>query len=99
MRAVETKDGVLLDLHVKPRSGTFKTVIEGDDVVVYCSEEPQGGRVNRELVKELSRLFHKKVELVQGSRRKTSDYWCEMRPRAKLSKFCRADDLIVTRGL
>jgi uncharacterized protein (TIGR00251 family) len=66
LRAVETKDGVLLDVHVKPRSGTFKTVIEGDDVVVYCSEEPQGGRVNRELVKELSRLFHKKVELVSG---------------------------------
>ena len=66
MRAVETKDGVFLDVHVKPRSGTFKTVIEGDDVVVYCSEEPQGGRVNRELVKELSRLFHKKVELVSG---------------------------------
>jgi len=57
---------VLLDVHVKPRSGTFKTVIEGDDVVVYCSEEPQGGMVNRELVKELSRLFHKKVELVSG---------------------------------
>ncbi len=57
---------MLLDVHVKPRSGTFKTVIEGDDVVVYCSEEPQGGRVNRELVKELSRLFHKKVELVSG---------------------------------
>jgi uncharacterized protein (TIGR00251 family) len=66
LKAVETKDGVLLDVHVKPRSGTFKTVIEGDDVVVYCSEEPQGGRVNRELVKELSRLFHKKVELVSG---------------------------------
>ena len=66
MRAVETTDGVLLDVHVKPRSGTFKTVIEGDDVVVYCSEEPQGGMVNRELVKELSRLFHKKVELVSG---------------------------------
>jgi uncharacterized protein (TIGR00251 family) len=66
LKAVETKDGVLLDVHVKPRSGTFKTLIEGDDVVVYCSEEPQGGRVNRELVKELSRLFHKKVELVSG---------------------------------
>lgn len=57
---------MLLDVHVKPRSGTFKTVIEGEYVVVYCSEEPQGGRVNRELVKELSRLFHKKVELVSG---------------------------------
>ena len=66
MKAVETKDGVFLDVHVKPRSGTFKTVVEGDDIVVYCSEQPQGGRVNRELVKELSRLFHKKVVLVSG---------------------------------
>jgi uncharacterized protein (TIGR00251 family) len=66
LRAVETKEGVLLDVHVKPRSGKFKAVVEGDDIMVYCSEEPQGGRVNRELAKELSRLFHKKVELVSG---------------------------------
>jgi len=66
LRAVETKDGVLLDVHVKPKSGSFKIVVEGDDIAVYCSEEPQGGRVNRELVKELSRLFHKKVEFVSG---------------------------------
>ena len=66
MKAVETKDGVLLDVHVKPRSGDFKAMVEGDDIIVHCSEEPQGGRVNRELVKELSRLFHKKVEFVSG---------------------------------
>jgi uncharacterized protein (TIGR00251 family) len=66
LKAVETRDGVLLDVHVKPRSGIFKAVVEGDDFVVYSSEEPRGGRVNRELVKELSRLFHKKVELVSG---------------------------------
>jgi uncharacterized protein (TIGR00251 family) len=66
LKAVETKDGVLLDVHVKPRSGNFKALVEGDDIIVYCSEEPQGGRVNRELVKELSRLFHKKVEFVSG---------------------------------
>jgi uncharacterized protein (TIGR00251 family) len=66
LKAVETKDGVLLDVHVKPRSGNFKALVEGDAVIVYCSEEPHGGRVNRELVKELSRLFHKKVELVSG---------------------------------
>lgn len=66
MKAVETKDGVLLDVHVKPRSGNFKALVEGDDVIVYCSEEPHGGRVNRELVKGLSRLFHKKVEFVSG---------------------------------
>jgi len=66
LKAVETRNGVLLDVHVKPRSGNFKAFIEGDDVIAYCSEEPQGGRVNRELVKELSKLFHKKVELVSG---------------------------------
>ena len=57
---------MLLDVHVKPRSGNFKALVEDDDLLAYCSEEPQGGRVNRELVKELSRLFHKKVELVSG---------------------------------
>ena len=57
---------MLLDVHVKPRSGNFKALVEGDDVMVYCSEEPHGGRVNRELVKELSRLFLKKVEFVSG---------------------------------
>jgi uncharacterized protein (TIGR00251 family) len=66
LKAVETKDGVLLEVLVKPRSGNFKALVEGDDIIVYCSEEPQGGRVNRELVKELSRLFHKKVEFVSG---------------------------------
>jgi uncharacterized protein (TIGR00251 family) len=66
LKAVETKDGVLLEVHVKPRSGNFKALVEGDYIIVYCSEEPQGGRVNRELVKELSRLFHKEVEFVSG---------------------------------
>jgi uncharacterized protein (TIGR00251 family) len=66
LRAVETKDGVLLDVHVKPKSSSFKIIVEGDDIIVYCSEEPQRGRVNRELVKELARLFHKKVALVSG---------------------------------
>ena len=42
-------------------------MVEGDEIVVHCMEEPVGGRVNRELVKELSRLFGKKVELISGS--------------------------------
>jgi hypothetical protein len=66
LKAVETKDGVLLDVHVKPKSGQFKAVIDGEDIIVYCSEEPVGGKVNRQLVKELSKLFHKKVEFVSG---------------------------------
>jgi hypothetical protein len=67
MKLEETKKGLILDVYVKPRSREFKIVAEGDEIVVHCVEEPVGGRANRELVKELSRLFGKRVELVSGS--------------------------------
>jgi uncharacterized protein (TIGR00251 family) len=66
LKAVETKDGVFFYVHVKPKSGQFKTVVDGEDIIIYCSEEPVGGKVNKELVNKLSKLFHKKVELVSG---------------------------------
>lgn len=66
MKLMETEKGLILDVYVKPRSKEFRIMVEGDEIVVHCSEEPMGGRVNRELVKELSRLFGKRVELVSG---------------------------------
>ena len=66
MRINEVKDGVILDVNVKPNSKEFKIVVEGDEFVVFCVEEPVKGKVNKELVKEFSRLFHSKVELVSG---------------------------------
>ena len=62
----EVKDGVILDVNVKPNSKEFKIVVEGDEIVVFCVEAPVKGKVNKELVKEFSRLFHSKVELVSG---------------------------------
>ena len=67
MKIRETEKGVVLDVYVKPRSKEFKIMVEGDEIVVHCSEDPVGGRVNMELMKELSRLFGKRVELVSGS--------------------------------
>jgi len=67
MKLRETEKGLILEVYVKPRSKGFRIMVEGDEIVVHCSEEPVGGRANRELVKELSRLFGKKVELVSGS--------------------------------
>jgi hypothetical protein len=66
MKIREAGKDVILDVYVKPRSKEFEIVVEADDVVVRCREEPVGGRVNRELVNEFSRLFGKRVELVSG---------------------------------
>jgi len=67
VKVTEIKGGCLMDLSVKPRSREFKVVIEGDDIILFCTEEPVRGKVNKEIIKELSRLFHKQVELVSGS--------------------------------
>lgn len=66
MRVTENEGGCIIDVLVKPRSREFKLVIEGDDVMLFCTEEPVRGRVNKEIMKELSRLFHNQVELVSG---------------------------------
>ena len=66
MRINEVKDGVILDVNVKPNSKEFKIVVEEDEIVVFCVEEPVKGKANKELVKEFSRLFRSKVELVSG---------------------------------
>ncbi|MGD0159879.1 MAG: DUF167 family protein [Candidatus Bathyarchaeia archaeon] len=66
MNIKETGNDLILDVYVRPKSIEFKVVVEADEIVVHCREDPVGGRVNRELVKELSRLLGRKVELVSG---------------------------------
>jgi len=66
MKIQKTKQGVILEIHVKPRSKEFKIVVEGDEIMVFCKEEPVKGKVNKELIKQFSRLFHKNVKLVSG---------------------------------
>ena len=51
---------------MKPNSKEFKIMVEEDEIVVFCKEEPFKGKVNKELVKELSKLFGRRVELVSG---------------------------------
>lgn len=66
MRFVNTADGVVLKVYVKPNSKRFRVEVEGDEVVMSCHEAPVKGRVNRELVKKLSGLFNRKVEFISG---------------------------------
>jgi len=62
----ETKDGVTLTVFVKPNSPKFKLELDGDELVVYATEEPEKGKVNKEIIKETSKLLGFKVEIVSG---------------------------------
>jgi uncharacterized protein (TIGR00251 family) len=67
MNVKETKDGAILEVFVKPKSQKFEVLLEGGEVVVQCTEEPVKGKVNKELLKGLSKFFHTNVKLVSGA--------------------------------
>jgi len=66
MKLTENKDGTIIEVFVKPNQPKFDVKFDGDEIIVFSTEEPVKGKVNKELVKELSRFFHTKVELVSG---------------------------------
>jgi uncharacterized protein (TIGR00251 family) len=67
MKLTETKDGTVIEIFVKPNQPKFKVTLDSDEIVVFSTEEPAKGKVNREVVKGLSKLFKKRVELLSGS--------------------------------
>ena len=66
MNAKETKNGVVIEVFVKPNHPKFNVKIDGDEIIAFCTEEPVKGKVNKELIKGLSKLFHAEVEMVSG---------------------------------
>ena len=66
MKLQETTDGTIIDIYVKPNSKQFQIKIDDVGLVVYCREAPMKGKVNKELIKELSKFFNKKVEILSG---------------------------------
>jgi uncharacterized protein (TIGR00251 family) len=66
MKLLKTAQGVVLDVYVKPKSKNFRVELDVDELVVSCREAPVKGKVNRELIKKLSRLFNRRVEIVSG---------------------------------
>jgi uncharacterized protein (TIGR00251 family) len=62
---MQTSDGVVLEIRVKPKSDRFE-IQRNDEVIVFCKDAPVKGRVNRTVEKELSRLFKSKVAIVSG---------------------------------
>lgn len=66
MSISENKEGILLSIYVKPKSPKFKIELDDSELVVYSTEEPEKGKVNKEIVKELTRLFNCQAEMVSG---------------------------------
>ena len=66
MKTTETKDGLIIEALVKTRSRAFDINVENDEIVIMCTEEPTKGKANKEIVKELSKILHKRVEIVFG---------------------------------
>jgi uncharacterized protein (TIGR00251 family) len=66
MKLTETRDGTIIEVFVKPNQPKFNVKLEGEEIIVFCTEEPVKGKVNKELVKELSKLFRAEVEMVSG---------------------------------
>ncbi|MDR2202771.1 MAG: DUF167 family protein [Nitrososphaerota archaeon] len=63
----EVADGILITIFVKPNSSKFSISLNNEKIIVCATKEPEKGKVNREILKELSRLCHFKVELISGA--------------------------------
>jgi len=66
MKITETKNGTIIEVFVKPNQPKFNIKIDGDEIIVLCTEEPVKGKVNKEIIKELSKLFHTQIEIISG---------------------------------
>jgi hypothetical protein len=66
MNINQTQDGTILKVFVKPNNPKFKIEFNDDEVVIYSTEEPIKGKVNREIVKKLSRMFGFEVKVISG---------------------------------
>ena len=73
MSIKETNDGTVITIFVKPNAPKFKIELDGKEIVVHATEEPEKGRVNKEILKQFAKLLHVKVVLASGatSRKKT----------------------------
>jgi len=67
MSIKETKDGTTITIFVKPNSSKFKIELDGDEIVVHATEEPEKGKVNKEILKQFTKLFQRQVEIISGA--------------------------------
>ncbi|OGI14754.1 hypothetical protein A3K63_02660 [Candidatus Micrarchaeota archaeon RBG_16_49_10] len=65
----ETKEGLFVEIAVRPNSPEFK-VEKKDKLIVHCRSKPEGNKANEEIVRGLERLFKAKVKIIKGLKSK-----------------------------
>jgi uncharacterized protein (TIGR00251 family) len=66
MSITETKDGIIIEVFTKPNSRIFKILVDKDEIVVFSTQEPVKGKVNKEVIQKFSKLLQSKAEIISG---------------------------------
>ena len=70
MKAItETKDGILVNIEVSPKSKKFEVIGYNDwreKIEIKIKSVPQKGKANKEIVNEFSDLTGSQVEIISG---------------------------------
>lgn len=86
MKLVETKKGTIIEVFVKPNQPRFEFRVTVEEILVCSTEEPTKGRVNKEIVRELTKFFHSNVELVSSSTSRQKKFLIGLK-RNKVEEF------------
>jgi uncharacterized protein (TIGR00251 family) len=86
MSIKETKNGTIIKIFVKFNACKFKIELDGDELIVCSTEEPIKGKVNREILKQISKLFESEVEIISGLTSKQKMLLIKNATRAQVEK-------------
>lgn len=92
MSISETKNGAIITIYVKPNSPRFSIEMDGGEIVVHATEEPEKGKVNKEILKELSKLFHTQVEIVFGATSKQKKLLIKGINKQEIERFIQSEN-------
>ena len=68
MKVQAVENGVVIHVRVKPGSKRFSIKDSGSRMLVELRSPPVGGQANEELVRELSGLFGRPVQILKGQK-------------------------------
>jgi uncharacterized protein (TIGR00251 family) len=91
MKITETKNGAIIEIFVKPNQPKFNIKIDDGEITIFCTEEPVKGKVNKELIKELSKRLHSEIEIISGLTSKQKRLLIRNMSRDEVESLLRAE--------